>query len=383
MRSLVMMHVPANTGYAIAPLERLFYSILLKLSSADQQAVHFAYTPPLNAHPDTLPPNTPVLVFDRRDKSAQNIDKLTQYVALNQIKFVLIFDGQPTSALYGALRRAGVQRLIAYWGAEISPPNSGLRLLMKRIEVMLSKSKLDGLVFESRAMARLATHGRGVPERLIDVVPLGIDTSQFHPEANDHVYSVFGIPRNRKVVVYAGHMEERKGVRTIIESAIELLKHRQRRDVHFLFLGNKTGESATYEEMYATLGIDEFITFGGYRKDLSSLFPGCFVGVIASSGWDSFPRTSLELAACGLPLIVTDLGGLPETVVDNVTGYVIPPRDAHALADKIEALLENASIAHRMGKASRARCEAEYSLAVQFRRLEGVVRRRLLGDSLR
>jgi glycosyltransferase involved in cell wall biosynthesis len=172
-------------------------------------------------------------------------------------------------------------------------------------------------------------------------------------------------------------MEERKGVRTIIEAAMELLVARGRTDVRFLLFGNKHNESEVYEQMYRGSSAEEYITFGGYRADLPKIFPCCFVGVIASSGWDSFPRTSLEFAASGLPLIVSELGGLPECIEANETGFLFPPQDDVALANRIEQLLESPSRASEMGAASRARCEREYSLEKQALRLGEVFRRRL------
>jgi glycosyltransferase involved in cell wall biosynthesis len=381
VRSLVLMHVPANSGYAIAPLERLFHSLLLELGCSDPHSVHFAYAPSGAAHPESLPAGTPVIEFDRLDRSKENLARLQEYVRTNGIDFVLIFDGQPTGPLYGALRRAGVKRIVAYWGAEISSFNSGFRLLLKRLQVLASRSKVDGLVFESHAMAKRASHGRGVPLYMLDVVPLGIDVSKYTPGPSFYPHETLDIPRDRKIVVYAGHMEERKGVRVIIEAAIELLRFRERKDVHFLLLGDKEGESTRFMNMYDGLGISEFITFGGYRKDLPAIFPGCYIGVIASTGWDSFPRTSLEFAACGLPLVVSDLGGLPECIEENVTGVMIPPGDASALADRIESFLDNPRVAQSMGMASRKRCESEFSLEIQADRLRRVLHLRMFPRS--
>jgi glycosyltransferase involved in cell wall biosynthesis len=373
----MVMHLPSSAGYAIAPLERTFYSLLLDLAGGEPSSVHFSFCPPSPRFPETLPVGTAVFEYDSRDESQANMDFLCNYVSQHQIDFVLMFDRQPTSPLYRRLRSAGARCLVSYWGAQISSSNSGLRLLAKRAEIALSGSRLDGLIFESRAMARFATHGRGVPGKMIDVVPLGIDVSRFAAVPSSYVQEAFAFGPSRRIVVYAGHMEERKGVRTIIEAAIELLVKRKRSDVRFLLLGNKGSESAEYQAMYEGLGIDDLITFGGYRPDLSLIFPGCFVGVIASSGWDSFPRTSLEFAACGLPLVVSDLGGLPETIDDGVTGFLFPPKNHVALADRLSHLLDHPDVAAKMGKASRLRCEREYSLEAQARRLRNAVGRHL------
>jgi glycosyltransferase involved in cell wall biosynthesis len=251
------------------------------------------------------------------------------------------------------------------------------KLALKKLEVALSRSKLDGLIFESQAMADLALYGRGVPSQLVDVVPLGIDPTLFQPVKSDYVYETLGLPRDRKVVIYVGHMEKRKGVRSLVEAAMELLIKRRRSDVSFLFFGNKGKESEEFEALYRGQGIEELIRFGGYRSDLPKIYPSCFCGVIPSTGWDSFPRSSLEMAACGLPVIASRLQGLPEAVLDKKTGLLFEPGDSLALADAIEYLLDHPDIADEFGKAGRKRCEEELNIANQRKRLLRVFHKRL------
>ena len=83
------------------------------------------------------------------------------------------------------------------------------------------------------------------------------------------------------------------------------------------------------------------MTFGGYRDDVEKILPGCSIGVIASTGWDSFTMSSLEMSSSGLPLVVSNLQGLAETVDHGTTGFVFKPGDHYELADRILYLLEN------------------------------------------
>ena len=377
VNTLVVMSFESNIGYAIAPLERMFYRLGLQLGGDDPTSVHFAYRGMSKGPPETLPQGAQAFSYDHLDSSSANIRWLADYVRTHRIELVVFFDRQPVGPIFRALRDAGVRTILSYWGAEISGRNSGWKLALKRLEVGLSRSKLDGLIFESRAMADLAEFGRGVPRHMIDVVPLGVDITRFDAARTDYVYDALSLPRDRQIIVYAGHMESRKGVRTLIEAAINLLTVRGRTDVQFLLFGNKADESAPFEAMYAGLDIAQHIRFAGYRSDLARCFPGCFVGVIPSSGWDSFPRTSIELAACGLPLVVSRLGGLPECIVDGETGFLFTPGDSRQLADRLEQLLDDNALAARMGAAGRHRCEQEFTLAVQEARMRAVIARRL------
>jgi len=77
--------------------------------------------------------------------------------------------------------------------------------------------------------------------------------------------------------------------------------------------------------MYAGLGINGWIRFCGYRDRLVQLYTSCFCGVIPSTGWDPFLRTSVEMAAAGLPVVASRLQGLPEAVLDKETGLLFEP----------------------------------------------------------
>jgi glycosyltransferase involved in cell wall biosynthesis len=245
------------------------------------------------------------------------------------------------------------------------------------MQIVTSRSKVDGLIFESKAMVELAIQGRGVPPNMVDMAYNGVDTSIFKPALSTYVYNALDLPVDKKVVIYSGHMEPRKGLRTLIEAAIELLHRRKRQDVCFLLCGNKEDESKQYEGLYAGLGIDGMIRFGGYRSDLPKIYPGCFCGVIPTSGWDSFPRSPVEMAASGLPVVAARLQGLPESVLDRQTGMLFTPGAAKELADCIETLLDNPTLAAEYGQRGRERSQSEFSREIQRDRLCAVCRKRL------
>ncbi len=210
-------------------------------------------------------------------------------------------------------------------------------------------------------------------------VPQAIDLQRFSPAPSDLVYSAFDFPRDRKVVVYAGHVIRRKGIPILIEAAKELLLRRSRNDVAFLICGNRNGDSAEFAAQFVGLGLERLIQFGGYRGDMNDIFRSAFCGVIATTGWDSFPRTPLEMAACGLPVVASRLQGLEEQVRHQSTGLLFKPGDAGELADCLEALLDDPQRAAQMGREGRVRCEAEFGLESQYSKYLGVLRKRCGG----
>jgi glycosyltransferase involved in cell wall biosynthesis len=99
------------------------------------------------------------------------------------------------------------------------------------------------------------------------------------------------------------------------------------------------------------------------------------LGVIPSTGWDSFTMSSVEMAASGLPLIVSDFQGLKETVEHGTTGFRFPPGDSAELASRIRTLVENQGMRNRMAEKARKRAVQGFSRDRQIKELTEIVSR--------
>ena len=270
--TLVWMKWPTNAGYALSSLEALFFATALELSGGQEQRVHFAYPDLTGGPPRALPAGFPnVGGLDLTDPSI-DLSVVTRYVQSRGVDLIIAFDLQPVHRTFAAMRRGGVSTIVCYWGAPISSPMPWWRLWLKRAALMLNRSRADGLIFESQAMANLALHGRGVPAAMVDVVPLGVDTGSIQPAISGYVHAALDIPETEKVIVFSGHCTPRKGIKTLIEAAVEILVTRGRSDCCFLICGNQPGEERPYQEIYKGLDIDQHIRFAGYRSDLIAIF---------------------------------------------------------------------------------------------------------------
>lgn len=371
---MVCLHTPSNTGYAIEPLERVFFRVASAVVG-DPSLIHFAYKDLLRGLPETLPTVfNNVMSLDLRDGSKENLRRVRAQVRERRVEAILAFDAPVYLASYGVLRRAGVRALISYQGAPMGSLNTGIRLLLKRLEVALHRHGPDHYIFESEAMRETAVYGRGIAAKDTSVVHLGVDTDLFCPRLHDGlVHTKFHIPKGRLVVVYSGHMEPRKGVRILIQAAVALVDAKGRRDVHFLILGNQPGEERQFQDLYRHSHAAEHVTFGGYQRNVQELFANCDVGCIASTGWDSFTMSAVEMAACGLPLVVSSLQGLRETVEEGVTGLTFPPGNVEALANRLEFLLTNPILRVSMGTAGRRRVLRDFTVARQIEKIKEIV----------
>jgi glycosyltransferase involved in cell wall biosynthesis len=365
---LIMFHCAENTGYAIASLEWVFLNAAKRAGFAENR-IFWSYSRTITKD------NSHILECNYGNKSSHENLKLC--IAENNIDTVLAFDLGFPSPVISALRSAGIKFIISYWGASMSSINFDIKLMLKRLEFLLTKNKPDKFIFESEAMRKTATHGRGVKASATEVIYLGVDDVRFSPEYNQqsYTYDTFNIPKNRKIVFYSGHMEERKGVRVIVQAAIRLLDELDYSDVHFVICGNKNNEADVYENLLVGKKARAHVTFAGYRTDIPDLMRGSHIGTIASTGWDSFTMSSVEMMASGLPLIVSNLQGLSETIEDGKNGFLIPPGDHTALADCIRMLAESADLANAFSIASRQRAEKLFSFETQVNAFAALFRR--------
>jgi glycosyltransferase involved in cell wall biosynthesis len=364
---LVLFHCGSNTGFAIGRLESVFLQMARRLAGDDQR-IAFSYPSLRGGRSESLTGTRVLdLELDPTTRDAAALREITALVRSRNIELVFGFDQPPHSALYAALRAGGVRTVISYWGAPMGSIVSGARLLAKRMIAAAAYNGPDRYVFESEAMRRTATHGRGIAARKTSVVHLGVDTAQFAPEPESrYVHETFGLDPRKRVVVYSGHMEPRKGVHVIVQAAMQIANDSGRSDIHFVLLGNAPGEQQRFEDMYAGTAAQQYITFGGYRKDIARIFSSSYLGVIASTGWDSFTRSSVEMAASGLPIIVSRLQGLAETVQNGVTGFLFEPGNSRELAVAIAKLCDDPSLRDSLALAARARALRDFGEARQI-----------------
>lgn len=250
----------------------------------------------------------------------------------------------------------------------MSSLNRGIKLFLKKQQVRLYRHGPDFYIFESKAMRESAYKGRGIPKEKTTVCYLGIDTEKFKPNPVDYYYAhnLFNIPKNHKLIFYSGHFEQRKGI-AVIANAVNILAE-QRRDVTFILFGNKAGEERPYFDMLNECA-NRRVIFGGYRSDLDRIHRSCYAGVIASTGWDSFTVSALEMQSSGLPLLVSDLQGLKETIEEDNTGYSFPPGDHLKLSQTLDILLDQPQKRERMSKSARDRVCTYFSLEKQTNQL--------------
>jgi glycosyltransferase involved in cell wall biosynthesis len=182
----------------------------------------------------------------------------------------------------------------------------------------------------------------------------------------DGVRDEFGIPAGVPLVGTVANFKAHKGYPYLLEAAAEV--HRSVPEAHFMFVGQGPLEPEIKAQA-RNLGLSDSVTFTGFREDVPRLM-GAFDLFTLASLHEGLSIALLEAMSLGKPPVVTGVGGHPE-VVGAEQGFVVPPRDARALADKIVTLLGDRALRARLGDAARARAD-EFDIAATVKRTEAV-----------
>ena len=133
------------------------------------------------------------------------------------------------------------------------------------------------------------------------------------------------------------------------------------------------GLEGRLREAAAADGVTHSVRLVGPRATLAEAYVDADV-LVLSSRWEGLPYVVLEAMAYGLPVVSTSVDGIPEAVVDGVTGLLVPPEDPVALGVALERLLSDPSRGRRLGKAGRVWVAEEFTLGHMVDRLAGVYR---------
>jgi glycogen(starch) synthase len=158
-------------------------------------------------------------------------------------------------------------------------------------------------------------------------------------------------------IVALGRLVHDKGFDTAIR-AMTLL----RRQAKLVIVGDGPARPEL-EDLVAALDLGDMVAFAGRLDDheLGLTLSGAYAAVVPSRHLELFGMVAAEFALCGLPVIASNVGGLPEVVADGATGYVVPPDDPAALASSLVRLCANPALARQMGEAARNRALAKFT----------------------
>ena len=267
-------------------------------------------------------------------------------------------------------RRAGCR--VIYTRHSVFPVSPKLRRGPGRvINKVLNEHYADRIIAVSPAAVENLTDG-GIRRDLIDVVYNGVE--QLTPASEDTKNALrreFGIPEDvftaailARIVDYKGHMD-------ILEAA-SLLKER---GLRFVCLFTGTGEAGYLEQVEARIREKDLsgqVKMIGFRKDVADILSILDVQLNASYGTEATSLSLLEGFSLGLPAVVSDYGGNPYVVQDGENGLVFPTREPRRLADALERLITDPSLAARLRAGARESYQSRFTAALNASGIESV-----------
>lgn len=212
-------------------------------------------------------------------------------------------------------------------------------------------------------------------EKAVVILGSGVDTDRYCPTSvsqlqREAARKQWGITPNSILVVMVARLIWAKGVKEFLEAA-RILTERQP-NTHFLMIAP---EEPADPDAVPLSYLDQFVQpnltmhFRSWRDDTHLILSTADIVVLDSYYREGVPRTLLEAMALGKPLITSDWPGCRETVQDGINGFLIPPRNAPALAEKIAMLASDPLLRNKMGVKSRKLAIERFSSRGHVRRI--------------
>jgi len=243
----------------------------------------------------------------------------------------------------------------------------GIRL-DKRYDIVVRKvlEKADAIIVASKAVYEEAKKLVNDYKKLY-LVPNGVDLQKFNPSIDGSMIRKLYDTEDKYIVFTLRHHEPQYGIVYLILAASIVLRHRK--DVIFIIGGD--GSLRNYHiNLAKRLGIENYVFFPGRipRTDVPMYYAASDI-VVVPSLQEAWGLVATEAMACGKPVIASRVGGLPDQIIDGFNGFLVPPRDPKAIADRILYLLENPSEMKRMGLNGRGLAEKEFDIEKRVDRL--------------
>ena len=191
----------------------------------------------------------------------------------------------------------------------------------------------------------------------IVVIPNGVNIEEFDLSySKEECRERLGLSVNGTIILFVGSLAPYKGPDILIRAMTRVIKEVP--DIKLVFVGSGKIRNEL-EGLADKLGIENYVKFTGFIGDIfkKALYYRAADVFVLPSYSESFGIVNLEAMACGVPIVASKIGGIPDVVKDGENGLLVPPKDERALADAIIYLLENDDIREKMGKNGRKKAE--------------------------
>jgi D-inositol-3-phosphate glycosyltransferase len=235
------------------------------------------------------------------------------------------------------------------------------RLIIEGEIMHLADRLIAPSLWEKRQMI---VHHQAKPSK-IKVIPCGVDLHLFKPIPSLKAKRFLGLSE-RKFILFVGRIDAIKGIDVLIRAIYQLSRKpfKGNRDWGLIIIGGEldtdpqaeTQEMQRLRKLVARMNLRERVAFyGSQRQDLLPYFYSAAEALVLPSRYESFGMVVLEAMACGTPVIASRVGGLPHTIEDGQTGFLVPEGDWLLLADRIREVIENPPLREKLVTSATAK----------------------------
>jgi glycosyltransferase involved in cell wall biosynthesis len=303
-------------------------------------------------------------------KMVLNIRRLARLCVEEGVDLIHARSRAPAWVAYGAARALQIPFVTTYHGSY-----SGRSKIKVFYNSVMTRS--DRVIANSHYTADLIRERHPEAAQRITVIHRGSDLASFSPstilpERIELLRKAWQVEPHQRIVLLAARLTPWKGQRIVIEAA-KLLKDSGIEDVVFILAGDPQGRESYVRDLDRLIishGLQESVRRTGHCSDMPAALLASTVVTVPSTEPEAFGRVAVEAQAMGIPVIVSDLGAVPETVLAPPqtpaharTGWRVPAGDAAALAEALKAVLAlGASARETLALRARAHVERHFSL---------------------
>lgn len=226
----------------------------------------------------------------------------------------------------------------------------------------------DGVTCVSRSLADTTREVFGLT-RPLQVIPNFVDTRHFAPALNPTLREHLA-PRGERILAHLSNFRHVKRV----PDTVQLFARVRERVLSRLVLIGDGQDRPEALHVARSLGVERDVIFLGKQDDVAALLAIADLFLLPSEQ-EAFGLAALEALSCGVPVIATAVGGLPEVVEDGKNGFLLPVGDVAGMADAALTLLSDAARHQAFREAARARAVSEFDVSLAVPRYEGYYRK--------
>ncbi|HEX5746438.1 MAG TPA: N-acetyl-alpha-D-glucosaminyl L-malate synthase BshA [Archangium sp.] len=237
----------------------------------------------------------------------------------------------------------------------------------------------DAVTTPSEFLRRATWEGFGIPETFpIDVIPNFVDTERYWPARDrTHLRQLFpGLTENEPVLIHVSNFRPVKRIGDVVSvfAAVQ-----SRRPCRLVMIGDGP-ERSPAERRVRELGLEDRVAFLGKQESFVEILAAADVFLLPSEQ-ESFGLAALEALSCGIPVVASNIGGIPEQVEHGTTGYLAPVGDVEAMASHVLELVREPEHWRGFSRRARENVLMRFQLGPAIDRYEALYRRLLAGTA--